>query len=111
MILAPQDSHSIHFWIAGLDAASAFLGMVGTYFMARRYASSFLWGMLFALVGTLLYIVGKGQKVRKFYTGGQLGSKDIKDAAGDAALGLNLLFLAFLIQLARIIVSAFFERA
>jgi len=110
MMPPTQGPLAIHLWMTGLDALSAFLGMVGTYFMAKRFANSFLWGLFFALVGTFLYLLGKGEQVRKFYTGGQLGSKDIKDAAGDTALGLNLLFVAFLIQLARIFVSAFFDK-
>src|SRR5271170_4982939 len=110
MMPPAQNPHAMHFWFAGLDALSAILGMVGTYFMAKRYASGFLWGLLFAIVGTFLYLVGRGKQVRRFYTAGQLGNKDIEDAAGDVALGLNLLFVAFLFQLVRISISMFLEK-
>jgi len=108
--LLEQAPTTVRWWIAGLDALSAFFGMAGAYFMAKRYARSFVWGLLFAILGTLLYVVGKGDSVRKFYTAEAAANADISDAPGDMGFGLNLLFLGFLFQIARILVSTFVEK-
>jgi hypothetical protein len=100
-----KEPHSLHSWLTFLDAASALLGMLGTYFMSRRFAKKFFSGILFALIGTFLYLFGQGAKVRRFYANEALPGEEIKDAAADSGLGLNLLFIGFLAQLAKIAIS------
>lgn len=96
---------------AGLDALSAVLGMLGTYFMARRYAPSFLSGIQFAILSAYRYLRGRGEQVRKFYVTEFMENRTIADSPADNAMGLNLLFLAFLLQLARIVVTFLLEKS
>ena len=99
------DWHTPGLWITRLDFLSAVLGMFGTYFMAKRYANNFFVGMVFAVIATVMYLFGGGGHVRSFYAEGQAGNKDIPDSAGDVGLGLNLLFVAFMLQLFKIFYS------
>jgi len=105
-----NEPNSLHRWLTVLDVASASLGMVGTYFMSRRYAKKFFSGVLFALIGTLLYFICLGSKVREFYANESHSEEKIPEAAADAALGLNLLFIGFLAQLAKIVISALYGK-
>jgi hypothetical protein len=97
---------ALHWWLTGLDAASALLGMVGTYFMSRRYAKNFFSGLFFAVVSLVLYLFFHGAEAREFYAREALSKKGIPDSPADVAFGLNLLFVGFLTQLAKIIISS-----
>jgi len=98
-------------WLTfGLDAASAVLGMIGTYFMTKRFGLSFFSGAFFAILGVLFYFVGRGQAVRDFYTADAQDKSHIPESPADVAFGLNLLFVAFFAQLARIVLSFFFAK-
>ncbi len=102
---------AFHGWLMGLDVASALLGMVGTYFMSRRYAKNFFSGLFFAVVSFGLYLLLQGATARQFYAREALSKKDIPDSPADVAFGLNLLFVGFLAQLAKIVISALCGKA
>jgi hypothetical protein len=99
------DWHTPGVWVSRLDLLSAVLGMSGTYFMAKRYANNFVFGVLFAVVATIMYFFGGRATVRSYYAARQAGNQDVGDSAGDVGLGLNLLFVAFLAQLFKMFVS------
>jgi hypothetical protein len=107
---SPHLPDSMTLLIAALDSLSAILGMAGTYFMSKRYAKTFFSGVLFALLGLLYYLGGKGDKVRKFYSAESRSNEEIKDSPADMAFGLSLLFAGFLVALARILLSTFFGK-
>lgn len=87
------------------EIVSAVLGIAGTYLMSRRYAPNFLRSLLYAAFWPFLCLIGKGQRARKFFTARAEINKDNPESAGDMALGLNLLFLAFLLQLAALVIK------
>ncbi len=89
-------AHFIKFLV---DTASAIFGLTGTWLMSRRYAEQFFRGVVFAFIVPVLYVFGRGDRVRQFVEAKVMGNKDIPDSAGEMALGLSLLFLAFLLQL------------
>lgn len=82
-----------------LNAASAIFGITGSWLMSRRYAKQFGRSVLFALIAPILYLLGRGDRVRSFIEAKVTGNKDIPDFPSEMALGLALLFLAFLLQL------------
>ncbi len=82
-----------------LSFASAVLGMLGTCLMSRRYAPRFLRSMLDAVMWPILYLVGRGERVRGFLTARARINWDVSESAADMALGMTLLFWAFLLQL------------
>jgi hypothetical protein len=106
MMVAVPETHTTATWLVPLlDGISGLLGTAGAYFMSKRYAKTFVSGAVFAIVGLGKYICGKGESVRKFYSEESRANRDIKDPAPDMAFGLSLVFLAFFVQIARIIVS------
>ena len=88
-----------------VNTASAIFGLTGTWLMSRRYAEQFIRGVLFAIIVPFLYVVGRGNHVRKYLEAKTMGNKDIPDSAGEMALGLALLFLAFLLQLGGVVLD------
>jgi hypothetical protein len=102
---------ALHWGLIALDVFSAVLGMVGTYFMSRRYAKGFLSGLLFAVITFFLYVFFQGAKAREFYAREALSKKEIPDSPADVAFGLNLLFVGFLAQLAKIVITALHGKA
>jgi hypothetical protein len=99
-------SHPYLEWLSiALDLGSAVFGMLGTYYMAKRYANNFWSGMFFAVAALCMYARGKGKQVAAFYRSRDNANSDIKDIPSETALGLNLLFLAFFLQLAKIAVA------
>ena len=81
-------------WGFAADLASAILGMVGTWLMARRYAPHFLRAILWALLAVFMY-----RKAREFFVTSAAINKNVPDSAADMVLGINLLFWAFFLQL------------
>lgn len=82
-----------------LNMASAIFGITGTWMMSRRYAKQFGRSILFACIAPLLFVFGRGERVREFINAKITGNKDLPDSASEMALGLALLFLAFVLQL------------
>lgn len=98
---------AVHFeWpellVAAVDMVSAIFGIVGTYFMAKRYAPTFWSGLWIALLALGLRLIGRGENVDQMYNREAEANKDVPDFPADTAFGLNLLFLAFLLQLCKI---------
>jgi hypothetical protein len=96
--------------VAGLDLLSALLGMLGSYFAAKRYTRSFFSGIRFAALTLWLYCRGKQSQVNKVFNERYRANADIPDTPSDMALGLHLIFLAFLVQLSKIILAAVFGK-
>ncbi len=96
-------------WLATLSFilsfASAVLGMVGTCLMSRRYAPKFFHSMLDAAISPFLFLVGRGERVRKFFTARAKINWDVPESAADMALGMTLLFWAFFLQLVALLVE------
>jgi hypothetical protein len=88
-----------------LDVASALFGLLGTWLMSRRYARQFGRSVLFALISPLLLLLGQGARVRRFMAAKINANCDLPDSVTDMALGLNLLFWAFFLQLLAAIVD------
>ncbi len=82
-----------------VNIASAIFGITGTWIMSRRYAKQFGRSVLFACIAPFLYVFGRGDRVRDFIDAKIAGNKDLPDSASEMALGLAVLFLAFLLQL------------
>ncbi len=81
-----------------IEAASAVFGMLGTWLMARRYADPLLRSLLYAVVWPVLIIAGKADRIRQFIQAKVNANRDVPDSIADMVIGLNLLFLAFLLQ-------------
>lgn len=88
-----------------LNMASAIFGITGTWMMSRRYAKQFGRSVLFACIAPFLFVIGRGDRVREFINAKILGNKDLPDSSSEMALGLAVLFLAFLLQLGSTIVD------
>jgi H+/Cl- antiporter ClcA len=105
-IVMPQTAHSWSAWfVLILSLVGALAGILGTYFMARRYASTFLSGLMFAVGAIFLRAIGEKDKVRQFYAARLQAQSDFANTAADMSLGLMLLFWAFFLQLASTLVS------
>jgi hypothetical protein len=104
----PSITHSILEW-AGilLDVVSAFLGMLGAYWMARKYAPTFWTGFKFAFRSIGKYLSGSGSEVEDFYIQEVRENRDVPELPGSTAMGLNCVFLAFFFQLAKIVLAIF----
>jgi hypothetical protein len=88
-----------------VNAASAVLGMIGTWLMARRYAREPLRALLFAALLPFILIWRRGE-VREFLKNKINLNADVPDSPIDMFLGLNLLFLAFVLQFVAIYLEA-----
>ena len=88
-----------------LEFVSAVFGILGTCLMSRRYAPQLLRSMLYAAVWPFLVAVGQGKRWRSFLAAKASVNWDVPDSAEDMALGLNLLFWAFFLQLLAIFVD------
>jgi len=82
-----------------LEVASAVFGLLGTWLMSRRYAKEFGRSLAYALITPILFLIGRGDRARSFMKEKIKGNRDLPDSAGEMALGLNLLFWAFFLQL------------
>ena len=81
-----------------MEAASAVFGMLGTWLMARRYADPLWRSLLYAAVWPVLVVAGKADRIRQFIQAKVNANRDVPDSIADMVMGLNLLFLAFLLQ-------------
>jgi hypothetical protein len=81
------------------EVLSAFLGIGGTCLMTRRYAQSFWTALLFALILPIKALAGRWGHAQQFFE--KLGKVnwDVPASPHDMALGMNLLFWAFFLQL------------
>ena len=83
----------------GINVISAACGLLGTWFMSKRYARQPLLSVLVALTWPVFSMTRWGEHVRQFVTAEANANRDIEDSAADMAAGLSFLFWAFLIQL------------
>lgn len=88
-----------------LNVASAIFGLMGSWLLSRRYAKPFWRSVLFACIAPFLYVFGQGARTGEFITSTVEANKDIPDSASEMALGLALLFLAFLLQLGSTVID------
>ena len=88
-----------------LDVAAALLAIIGTYWMAKRYAPNMRSGVKFAFLALWKYAKGLGSEVEQFYIDEVRANKDVPELPGTTAMGLNFLFVAFFLQLVKIIVA------
>lgn len=95
-----------------IDFASAVLGMLGTWQMSRRYAPQFVRTMVFALAWPFLCLLGRKRRrvARAFFEARASINWDLPESAGDMALGLNLLCLAFILQLLALLAEQFLKK-
>jgi hypothetical protein len=89
-----------------VNMASAILGMLGTWMISRRYAAEFLQSIFFALSWPVLAIFLQGHRVRDYFTKKINANRDVNDSVADMVVGVNLLFWAFFLQLAGIVIEA-----
>jgi hypothetical protein len=91
-------------WIVfGMDAGSSILGIVGTYYMAKRFEPTFWSAFKMALATLRLRLTGKSDSVDSNYDEEAQANKTVPESPSQTALGLNLLFLAFLLQFLKIL--------
>jgi hypothetical protein len=81
-----------------VNLVSAVCGLVGAWLMAKRYARQPFISIVVALIWPASFIVGKDKRVRSFVTSEFKANRDLEDSAVDMALGLSLVFWAFLLQ-------------
>lgn len=87
-------------WVElSLEGLSAVFGAFAAYLMSRRYASGFLTGLVFALLAPVMFLLGRGEHVRRYYEARLSANRDVPLSEGQMVLGLNLLFWAFFLQL------------
>jgi intracellular septation protein A len=102
---AAAASHGITLkWVS--EIAAAIFGVLGTWLMSRRYADSFLQNTLLALTWPLLILFGQGNRIRRVIKARFDANRDIPESIVDMVLGLNLLFWAFFLQVAALILEA-----
>jgi hypothetical protein len=89
-----------------VNMGSAVFGMLGTWMISRRYATEFLRSIFFALSWPILVVLGQGHRVRDYFRGKINANRDVTDSVVDMVVGVNLLFWAFFLQLAGIIIDA-----
>lgn len=82
-----------------LELISALLGIVGAALMSRRFAPHFFRSMLYAAAWPLLCLFGEGRRARAFFEAKAKINWNVPESAADMALGLNLLFWVFFLQL------------
>gem|GEM_PF-6931595 len=90
-----------------LNFGSCVAGVLGTYFMSRRYAKTFLTFIFFAFADPLMRLLGRADQVDAFHALRMKGNRDVPDAVADMISGLNLLFWAFVAQMLSLLVSLF----
>jgi len=81
------------------EVASAFFGLAGTWLMARRYAREPIRALFFAMLWPVIFGLGGRTRVRDFLREKIRLNEDVPDSPISMVLGLNCLFIAFLIQL------------
>jgi hypothetical protein len=89
-----------------VNLASAVFGMLGTWMISRRYASEFLRSIFFALSWPILALFMQGHRVRDYFRRKIIANRDVTDSVVDMVVGVNLLFWAFFLQLAGIVIDA-----
>jgi len=90
-----------------LDLASAIFGILGTYWMAKRYAPNLFSGIKFAFLSLKKYVEGLGSDVERFYIEEYRANEDVPELPGTTAMGLNFLFVAFVLQFLKIVLGIF----
>lgn len=110
MILQVVEHVGLKWAIIGLDIASAFFGALGSYCAARKYARSFWSGLVFAVISAGFWIFRQGEKVKEIYSKKVRANEDIPDAPSDMAVGLNMILLAFIAQLVKIVLGIIMEK-
>ena len=102
----PSNLHvALDFLSVALDIVAAILAILGTYWMAKRYAPGVRAGIKFAFLSLWKCARGLGAEVEQFYIDEVRANKDVPELPGTTAMGLNFLFVAFILQLAKIIVA------
>ena len=81
-----------------INLASALCGIVGAWLMARRYARQPLISIILSLGWPVFFIFRKNKRVQGFVTSEFKANSDIRDSPVEMALGLSLVFWAFLLQ-------------
>jgi hypothetical protein len=89
-----------------IECASAVLGMTGTWLLSRRYADPFWQSVLYAIKWAVLAPTPWGKNTRKTIQDLVNMNRDVPDSIIDMVLGLNLIFWAFLLQLAALVMGA-----
>lgn len=88
-----------------IEFASVLFGMLGTWFMSRRYAHELWRSLLYAATWPVLFLFGQGKRLQGAFRAKAGLNRDVPDSVADMVLGLNLLFWAFFLQM----VALFFE--
>ena len=89
-----------------VNIASAIFGLLGTWLMSRRYAPEFVRSIFYSLIAPILIVTGNRERVRAFMKSKTEGNRDLPDSVDEMALGLNLLFWAFFLQLVGLVLEA-----
>lgn len=88
-----------------IEMASGLFGMLGTWFMSRRYAHELWRSLIYAATWPIFFLVGQGKRLQYAFKAKAGLNRDVPDSVADMVLGLNLLFWAFFLQM----VALFFE--
>jgi hypothetical protein len=80
------------------EVVSACFGLAGTWLMARRYAREPIRALIFAMLWPFVFLWGGQARVREFLREKIELNQDVPDSPISMVLGLNCLFIAFLIQ-------------
>jgi hypothetical protein len=100
---------SIPPWVTAkliVNTGSAVFGLAGTWLMARRYAREPVRALFYAMLWPVILLTGGRNRVRDFLKAKIELNRDVPDSPIDMVLGLNLLFLAFLLQLVALYLEA-----
>ncbi len=89
-----------------VNVASAAFGIIGTWLMAKRYAREPLRALFFAALLPFIVLFRGRAAVRAFLRAKIALNSDVPDSPIDMILGLNLLFLAFVLQLVGLYLEA-----
>ena len=89
----------------GCEYASAIFGILGTVLMSRRYGRQIGRSILYAATWPFLLLIGRGRQAREFFIARVRLNWDNPDSPADMTLGLNLLFWAFFLQFASLLLK------
>jgi hypothetical protein len=88
------------------EMASASFGLAGSWLMARRYAREPIRALFFAMLWPVIFLAGGRNRVREFLREKIRLNDDVPDSPISMVLGLNCLFVAFLLQLVVVYLEA-----
>lgn len=91
----PSYVPTIRFFV---NLVSAIFGLLGAWLMARRYARQPFMSIVIAFLWPPFFIFRCDGWLRSFVTSEFKANRDLEDSAVDMALGLSLVFWAFLLQ-------------